>query len=112
MTITERVTSILKHSSIARNSDNELYLIYLQKSGLDLDERQARIFRELPINSIRRIRQKIQEDTPEKEGLYKADDKIRKERAHKAMVMEQTSPTFKPEQLENTLTLPLPWGKA
>lgn len=62
MNTTQRVRSILNASRKARNSDKELYLIYMQKSGVNLSQHQIEKIREMPnFESIRRIRQKIQE---------------------------------------------------
>lgn len=107
MTITQRVENILRASQDARNSDKELWLIYAQKSGVGLSSQQLEAIRDMPsFETLRRVRQKIQQV-----GSYPATESITKERAHKAMVMEQTSPRFSPQQLEKTLNIKiLPWG--
>lgn len=109
MTETERVEGILKASKQARNSDKELILIYMQKAGMDLDQRQLNIFRDLPaFETLRRIRQKLQES-----GKYEADKPVKENRKFKAMQMQQQAPSFSANGLEQTLNgqVILPWGQ-
>ena len=71
-----RVESILKYCPKARNSDKELLVIYLQKSGMELTDKQIEVFMNMPsTESIRRIRQKLQE-----EGKYLADKEVEDKR--------------------------------
>lgn len=109
MNVTEQVESILKHSVQARNSDKELLIIFMQKSGLDLDARQIQRFRDMPsFETLRRVRQKIQEG-----GKYKASKKVEDTRKFKAMQIQQQAPTFSADGLEKTLSglTILPWGE-
>lgn len=109
MTITQQVENILKVSKTSRNSDKELQIIYMQKSGMDLDARQVQKFRDMPsLETLRRVRQKIQES-----GKYKADQRIEDSRKFKSMQMQQQAPKFTAEGLEKTLTgqVVLPWGE-
>jgi len=100
MTTTQRVENILAASHDARNSDKELWLIFAQKFGMNLTDQQIATFKKMPsMETIRRVRQKIQED-----GRYKADPKVAKERRMKSIVMQQTTPVYKPQNIENTLT--------
>lgn len=79
MNISERVENILKVSRDARNSDKELLIIYMQKAGMDLSQKQRNIFRDMPSSeTIRRIRQKFQE-----QGKYKADKAVDEARFNK-----------------------------
>lgn len=108
-TITERVTNILKHAPAARSSDRELIIIYMQKCGMDLDQRQLRIFRDMPsMETIRRVRQSVQA-----QGLYPASNTVKAERQRKALVMQQLTPGFKTTaDLEHELVEVRPWGIA
>ena len=108
LTTTQRIRNILAMLPDTRNSDTELQIVFMQKSGMNLSEQQIALFKRMPkLETIRRVRQKIQES-----GEYEADPKIKKERAHKAMVMQQTTPTFNEQQIEQTLNIKvLPWGK-
>lgn len=109
MTIKERVANILKASSAARNSDTELQIIYMQKSGMNLSDEQLRIFRELPhMETIRRIRQKFQEN-----GEYPADREVEQARYNKYVNTKQNiSGTKNPEQyLESLGYRVLPYGE-
>lgn len=109
MTITEQVENILKASRQARNSDKELQIIYMQKSGMDLDARQVQKFRDMPsLETLRRVRQKIQES-----GKYKADKRVEDSRKFKSMQMQQQAPSFSANGLEKTLNgqVILPWGQ-
>lgn len=99
MTTSERVLAILKAAKQTRNSDKELWIIYAQKSGVGLSPEQIEKVRDMPeFETLRRVRQKIQQD-----GKYEADPEIKKERSHKAMIMQQTSPILSAEQMETTL---------
>jgi len=99
-TITNRVRSVLAHAPFARKSDKELYLIYMQKSGMNLTPDQIQIFREMPsLETIRRVRQKIQEG-----GEYLPDDETRRDRLFRAKAMKNAAPLGKPERIEETLS--------
>lgn len=79
MNTKQRVESILAHSQIARNSDTELQIIFLQKLGMNLSEHQKEVFRKAPaMETIRRIRQALQ-----MEGRYKADKEVEDNRYEK-----------------------------
>jgi hypothetical protein len=79
MTIKERVENLLKASVKARNSDIELLILYMQKSGMELSEKQIEIFRKMPsAETITRIRRKLQE-----EGKYEASDAVNQARYDK-----------------------------
>jgi hypothetical protein len=86
MTTTQRIEAILEHSRQARNSDIELWLIYAQKSGMNLTQHQIEVLRGMPtFETIRRTRQKIQE-----QGKYPADELVREERYTKFKKMKGT----------------------
>lgn len=79
MNVTQRVSNILGASHAARNSDLELLIIYMQKSGMALSDEQIRTFKAMPsMETIRRTRQKIQMD-----GKYPADPKVNEARYNK-----------------------------
>lgn len=73
MNIAERVRNIMQAVPATRSSDKELLIVYMQKAGMDLTPAQVNLFKQLPsMETIRRIRQKIQENgellaTPEVE---------------------------------------------
>lgn len=111
MTVTDRIRNILSYSVNARNSDTELWLIYAQKSGMNLSQEQIRIFRDkMPsFETIRRVRQKLQE-----KGEFLASENVRKQRKAKAQVIQQIAPKAKPEYIERQLadgTIILPDGR-
>lgn len=102
MTLTQQVSNILAVSRQARNSDKELQILYMQKFGMNLSQKQIDTFREMPsLESIRRVRQKLQE-----QGEYPADQNIKKERDWRAMRMQQNAPTAKPKTIEYIIE---PW---
>ena len=76
LTTKQRVANILAVSRSARNSDKELLIIYMQRSGMALTPHQQEIFRKLNMESIRRQRQILQHD----EGKYPADEVVDKAR--------------------------------
>lgn len=99
MQLTKIVENKLRYNRMARNSDKELYLDIMEHYGLMLTPKQKEIFRDMPsLESVRRLRQKFQE-----QGEYPADQKVARTRSFKAMRMEQTAPTFKPNHMENVL---------
>lgn len=72
MRIKEQVANILAVSRPARNSDKELLIIYMQKYGLELSEKQIAKFKQMPsAESITRARRLIQ-----MEGKYPADQVV------------------------------------
>ena len=79
MKISERVENILKVSHAARNSDKDLIVIYMQKSGMELTPKQIKVFKEMPsTETIRRVRQQLQE-----QGKYEADEEVNEMRYKK-----------------------------
>lgn len=48
MKTSDRVEYILQASKSARNSDKELLIIYMQKSGMNLSPQQIEVFRDMP----------------------------------------------------------------
>lgn len=91
MTIKQRVENILRVSRLARNSDTELQIIYMQKSGMNLTPEQIQTFKNLPsMETIRRIRQKLQE-----EGKFPADAEVEEARYQKFKEVTQAISKFK-----------------
>ncbi len=85
MTITNRVESILKHVPKTRSSDKELLITYMQKSGMELTDKQIELFKQLPsMETIRRSRQVIQ-----MEGRYLPTKEVEEARFEKYQQMKQ-----------------------
>lgn len=79
MKINERIEAILKASKAARNSDTELLIIYMQKSGLELTPKQIEKFKDLPsMETITRVRRQLQE-----QGKYEATQEVQEARYEK-----------------------------
>lgn len=109
MTINQRVQSILSASSAARNSDKELWIIYAQKSGLELSDKQIECIRSMPeFETLRRVRQKIQAV-----GQYRADSVVEQARKYKAIQTRQRIPFMDAEDIEYTFDgrRVLPYGE-
>lgn len=116
MNITERVKNIMQAVPATRSSDKELLIVYMQKAGMDLTPSQIAMYRELPsMESIRRIRQKIQEN-----GELLATPEVEKARFEKYKktkgAIGATNAVEAEELLDGTLVLPdgtkvLPWEK-
>ena len=86
MKINERVENILKASVDARNSDNELLIIYMQKSGMELTPKQIQIFKDLPsMETITRVRRQLQE-----QGKYEASEQVNEARYEKMKEYQET----------------------
>ena len=85
MTIHDRVQSILKSVPKTRDSDKELQIIYLQKSGMNLSPEQIALFKRMPsMETIRRTRQAIQE-----KGKYLASPEVEQARFDKFQEVKQ-----------------------
>lgn len=85
MNITQRVENILKVSQPARDSDKELILIYMQKSGMDLSPQQMQTFKKMPsTETIRRVRQQLQ-----MQGKYPASEEVEEARYKKYTEVKQ-----------------------
>lgn len=116
MNITERVKNIMQAVPATRSSDKELLIVYMQKAGMDLTPSQIAMYRELPsMETIRRIRQKIQEN-----GELLATPEVEKARFEKYKktkgAIGVTNAVEAEELLDGTLVLPdgtkvLPYGE-
>lgn len=107
MKIKQQVENILKVSSVARNDDKELLIIYMQKSGMGLTPRQIEVYRKMPsVETIRRTRQQIQEN-----GAYLASPAVEQARFERNMAMKNMVRDEEPETiLEQQGYRVLPWG--
>ena len=86
--IKDRVENILKVSRAARNSDKDLLVIYMQKSGMELTPKQIEIFKRMPsMETIRRVRQSLQE-----KGQYLASEEVETARFNLYQKMKYKSP--------------------
>jgi len=109
MTIRQRITNILAASDKAKNSDKELWIIYAQKSGVNLSPEQIAKIKDMPeFETLRRTRQVIQAS-----GSYKADAVVEAARKEKASVIHQRIPFMDDDTLERTFDgrIILPWGQ-
>ena len=104
LTVTQRVTNILKYSMDARNSDKQLWIIYAQKSGLNLTPEQIKIINDMPeFETIRRVRQKIQEDKQ-----YQADPEVKAQRAAKREMIKDAFGASESELAIDLINRPSP----
>ncbi len=102
MKVSKVVEQVLSTSREARNSDKELLLRVMERFGLFLSESQRQKFLAMPqFETIRRIRQKIQES-----GKYLADQTIRRERTFKGLSMQQQSPNLNQDRVERVIDTP------
>lgn len=92
--ITKVVESILATQPECRDSDRELLINVMQRYGVDLSPRQIVAFRHMPsVESVRRVRQKIQE-----QGKYLPSERVAKQRRLKGYIMQQNAPKASPER--------------
>lgn len=95
MTIAERVENILKAVPQTRNSDKELLLIYMKKSGIKLTEQQEEIFKNIPaFETITRVRRDLQE-----QGKYEPTEEVKEERYQKFKNVRENIKYETPESL-------------
>lgn len=108
MTEAERVEAILKAVPKTRDSDKELLIIYCQKAGLELTDRQIAKLRQMPSSdTITRIRRKLQE-----QGKYPASESVNNARYEKYKSVRENINHESPEQLlERQGVVVLPWGE-
>lgn len=95
MKIGQQVENILKASALARNSDKELLIIYMQKFGMDLTGPQMEMFRKMPaFETITRCRRIIQE-----QGKYPASPAIEEARYKKYVETKESIGYQDPEAI-------------
>ena len=93
------VKETLKNNFQSRNSDRILLLEVWESYGLFLTPQQRIAFMDVPsAETIRRIRQKIQE-----EGKYPPTESIRKHRKFKSLQIQQSIPNTKPENVDKLI---------
>lgn len=95
MKISKLTESVLALSPLARNSDKELHIAVLIRLGAELTPKTIEILRSYSFESVRRTRQKLQE-----QGKYLADKKVALERRMKGYEAQQNMPTTKPENVD------------
>ena len=102
MTITQQVEAILRFVPLARSSDKELFVIYMQKYGLELTPKQIELFKKMPsLETVRRTRQHIQE-----QGKYPPTKEVEEARYKKYQAMKQSvglvDPEYELEDIKHT----------
>lgn len=99
MTTTQLIENILRERTQTRSDDKMLILAVWDQLGLKLTREQIEIFYDLPsTETIRRVRQKFQED-----GKYLASDKVQQYREAKSQEMQQVAPIATPQTLQNVI---------
>lgn len=99
MKISDVVESTLAHYEAARSNDRLLLIQVWEAQGFIMTPEQKAKFMELPsAETIRRVRQKIQE-----EGKYPANEYVRKQRKFKGMQVQQIIPKTKSEKVEEII---------
>ena len=106
MRINVIVEQVLRDKPETRDSDKKLIVEVWERLGFFLSEQQKVKFYNLPsTESIRRVRQRIQEL-----GQYKASDGVARERRVKGYIMQQNAPAASPKRTEQLLTqAAMPW---
>lgn len=95
------IKNILASDRQSRNSDRRLLLKVWERQGLVLSAYQTEQFMKVAsAESIRRARQKLQED-----GGYPADQQIRFTRHFKGAQVQQNIPVTGADDVENLITL-------
>lgn len=89
------IEDILKYNPKARDSDRELLIEVMQRRGMNLSYSQIDKLRDINFESIRRTRQKLQE-----QGKYLPSPEVARQRRLKSMIMQQNAPIAKPERVE------------
>lgn len=103
MKLNNIVESTLAYHEDTRSNDRLLLLRVWEAQGFHLTQSQKNKFMEVSsAESIRRVRQKIQE-----QGRYPANEYVKKQRKFKAMQIQQMIPKTKPEKVEELVQKPL-----
>lgn len=92
--VSDAVEKILTVNPMARDSDNELLIDFLQASGAELSAHQQHIFRNVSFESITRCRRKLQE-----EGKFMPSPQVARQRRLKSYIVQQNIPTTKAEKV-------------
>ncbi len=101
--ITKLVEDILKTHPRTRDSDKDLFIAVLQMLGADLSERQREIMRSVNLESVRRLRQKLQED-----GQYLPSVDVAQRRKLKAQLVKDAVPYGNHDLTMELLNKPAP----
>ena len=107
MKVSQATELVLQRSQAARDSDNELRLQVLDMMGANLTEWQKSIFRRTNMESVRRTRQKLQE-----QGKYPASEFVKGSRKFKDMQIQQMITTTKAEKTDDLIDATpkaIPW---
>lgn len=107
MRLTPIIEDILRNNPKARDSDSELNIQVLLRMGVYLSDSQIDKLREINFESIRRTRQKLQQ-----QGKYLPSERVARQRRLKSMIIQQNAPTAKPERVEyliNDQPEAIPW---
>lgn len=92
--ISKITESVLRDDEKSRNSDKRLQFLVLERMGFRFTREQMQIWGSVSLESIRRTRQKLQEN-----GQYVASDNIKSERNYRAAQVQQTVKTTKPKDI-------------
>lgn len=98
MNVSDSVERILREWPETRDSDNKLIVAFFQLRGANFTRKQMDLLESVSFESIRRSRQKIQE-----EGRYPATERVKKARKFKAMRVQQIAPKASPNYLQQTI---------
>lgn len=92
--LSNQIERILANDPRTRDSDKELIIQVLEWLGAEFTPRQLEVLRQINFESVRRVRQKLQE-----QGKYMPSPEVARQRRLKGMIVEQNAPTAKPEYL-------------
>lgn len=99
MKVSQAVEHTLKNNVGSRSSDKQLILAVWETYGFYLSASQALKFMDLPSpETIRRIRQKIQE-----EGKYPANEGVRRHRSFKSLQVQQSIPSVEADKVDELI---------
>lgn len=110
--LTMAIERVLRRSTDARDSDNELIVCLLQAEGAYLTPHQVQVVKSFNFESITRARRKLQEA-----GQYMPSPEVARQRRLKSYIVQQNAPTAKPVYLQELIEaqpepLPMPTVQA
>ncbi len=100
---TKIVNGLLMKYQNCRDSDSDLMIGVLQVAGANLTPKQREVIRGINFESIRRLRQRLQE-----QGKYPASPEVAAQRKQKAELIKNAVPYGNEELLQKLINKPRP----
>lgn len=102
MIVSKLVERILSQDEASRSNDKRLWLAVAKYYGLEFTKEQMSKFFDMPsFETVRRIRQKLQE-----QGSYQASPEVARHRRWRGMQVQQKIPATNPDRVDRLINKP------